>query len=191
MTNIKDVLLSNPDTCESDWENRGGAWIHVEAEIGDRCHIGKGAIIGARAKIDYGATIGKWASVGNGAIIGIEAIVGNGTTVGDGVSVGAWVKIGTQALVGAMARVGECATVGEGAILAAREYLLTLYGVAEWGPISAHQQRGGGWRVSIGCQCFSYPEAVSYWQGKEHRKGTLRAVEMLRVEAIARGWEKA
>lgn len=103
--------------------------------------------------------------------------------IGEGASIGEW------ATVGAWASIGEWARIGAGASIGARATALTIFGMAEFGPITAHQHQDGGWLITCGCRCFTLSGAREYWANKPSRVATLRAVEILATEAIARGWE--
>jgi hypothetical protein len=42
--------------------------------------------------------------------------------------------------------------------------------------------------VRVGCRCFTFAEARSYWAGKDHRREVLAAVDYMATIAKLRGW---
>ncbi len=130
--------------------------------------------------------LGKNVRLGNDVKLDNYVTLGNDVTLGTGATLGNYVRLGDDVKLGNYVTLGDYVTLGAGMLIEKPAVEVRV----DWGLMVAGKHKDGGWRVSVGCRCFTYQQAVKHWSGQKDREITMRALEYCRAEAVARGWEK-
>ena len=207
---LRTVLKLYPGTEAVDWrreldtEGNFTVWVHAHAQIGvrvrmgPRCLIGPGVLIEDSVLLGSNVIVGPWVEIGACSTIEDDVDIGERVRIESRCSIGAGVGLANLAIVNAGATVlhselGVGAIVPPGAvmehgILDEGETLVTIFGLADFGPICAHKAlKKAGWLVSTVNASVTPSRAREIWA---EQPKVLEALEILRTIAVTKGWEK-
>lgn len=209
---FQEVKKYYPMTVREDWKQRNKGWVHESAHVEASALIGENCIIGPDAAVRENAVLHPCCVLLEESWVGREALlhpkvmlrrkarvrartcIGSNSTLEEYSCVGNDAELDSEVLVQDHAYVEPGVRIGYRGLVRAGNGPVSLTNVAEWGPISAHEVRDGGWRILCGCRYLTYEEAVRHWSTENDQYGerayTRMAVEFLRELAVKRGWEK-